>query len=315
MNKITIFLLLACAKFVGAQKTETWYDYNWKECAPEQARFFSEVKKTDSGYLRYDYFVQERSLQMSGIYEDQGCTIQNGYFRFFHPNKIIQSSGIYEHGKKEGLWLSYHPNQMMEDSTIYLHGQPVGTSLSWHSNGYPSDSTVIANDGHGVNVKWFDNGALSSAGLLINFNQPDGKWKFYHKNGQPSAVEIYARGVLLNKTYFDEKGHQQTDTSNNDRSASFRGGTQAWLDFIQKRLYFPEQYQLLHISEAVVIVDFTVNENGKVEDINTSTPFYPAFDRIAEAAIAKSPDWIPARNHNRNVKTKLRQKVVFSQPD
>lgn len=315
MLRMIIVLLLASTGIAAAQKTETWYDYNWKACAPEQARFFSEVKKTDSGFLRYDYFVQERSLQMSGKYEDEACTIKNGYFQYFHPNKILQSSGIYLHDKKEGLWLSFHPNRMMEDSTVYLHGQPVGTSISWHSNGYPSDSTSIGTDGRGVNVKWFDNGMLSCAGLLINFNQPDGKWKFFHKNGQPSAVEIYAQGVLQYKTYFDEKGRIQTDTSNNDRSAAFRGGTQAWLDFIQKRLYFPEQYQLLHITEAVVIVDFTVNEEGKLEDILTSTPFYPAFDKIAEAAIAKSPDWIPARNHNRYVKNKMRQKVIFSQPD
>lgn len=315
MIRLTIALLLIGTGFAAAQKTTTWYDYNWKECASEQARFFSEVKKTDSGYIRTDYFVQERSVQMTGRFEDEACTVKNGYFRYFHPNKILQSSGLYQNGKKEGLWLSFHPNGMMEDSTVYLHGQPIGTSVSWHSNGYPSDSTVLGEDGRGVNVKWFDNGILSSAGLLINFNLPDGKWKYFHKNGQPSAVEIYEWGILKNKFFYDEKGHEQPDTTNNDRSAGFRGGMQSWLDFIQKRLYFPEQYRLLNITTAVVIVDFTVNEEGKLENIITSTPFYPAFDKIAEAAIAKSPAWIPARNHNRNVKTKMRQQVIFSQPD
>lgn len=30
---------------VQAQKTEIFYDYNWKECAPEYARYYAVIEK------------------------------------------------------------------------------------------------------------------------------------------------------------------------------------------------------------------------------------------------------------------------------
>jgi hypothetical protein len=55
----TILLLLTSIICIHstAQKTEAYYDYNWKACTPENARYYSEVVKTDSGWLRHDYFL------------------------------------------------------------------------------------------------------------------------------------------------------------------------------------------------------------------------------------------------------------------
>jgi len=53
------FLLLITILMVSngyCQKVHAYYDYLWKPCSPEQARYFSEIQKTDSGWLRHDYF-------------------------------------------------------------------------------------------------------------------------------------------------------------------------------------------------------------------------------------------------------------------
>lgn len=303
--------------FLGSygQVTTRYYDYRWEESTNTNARFYSEVYATDSGYVRKDYFMQERSMQMQGKYEDVDCKVPNGYFRYYHANRYLMSVGNYRMGKKNGLWLSYHPNQMMADSIVYYMGNRAGTGLSWHPNGYLKDSLKLNSDGTGVHVGWFDNGSPSFAGMLVDGELPQGKWKYFHKNGELSAVEIYSKGGLLSAQYFDEQGKEQPDAKPEDTGAVFPGGAAGWQKYLYKKIVFPQQYQLLNRDQAVVVVSFTVTETGQIEDAFVSTPFHPDFDKMALQAILKSPRWIPARNHNRNVSSWVSQPMVFSQPD
>lgn len=307
------FLILSTYTF--GQEIEKYYTYNWKECEPNEARFYSAIFKTDSGYVRKDYFIHERSLQMVGKYKDQDSKIHDGYFSYFHPNRSLDAIGEYVNDKKSGLWLHYYPNGMPKDSINYVDGNIVGTSLSWHENGYLEDSSIINPDGKGLTITWFDNGNVASAGFIVNNTKPDGIWKYYHKNGQISSREIYKNGILIDKFYFDENGGSVSDTTNKDTDATFPGGIKAWQKYLMKQIYFPNQFKIVNADKAVVVVSFTVNEEGKIEGVHVSTPFYPEFDKIAKKALMNSPDWLPAVKHNRKVKFRMRQPITFKQSD
>jgi len=175
------------------------------------------------------------------------------------------------------------------------------------------DSTVIKSDGKGMKVTWFDNGNISSAGYVVNGTKKYGTWKYYHKNGQLSSKETYKNEVLRSKFYFDENGEIVLDTTNRDRNAAFLGGKKAWDKYVQSQLYFPQGYNIINGDKAVVVVSFTINEKGKVEEIEVTTPFYPEFDIIAKKAIIKSPDWLPCISHNRKVKYRVQQPIIFDQ--
>ena len=310
---ITVILSIFCTYLFG-QSIEKYYTYNWKECEPNEARFYSTIVNTDSGYVRKDYFIHERSLQMLGKYKDKECKVKDGYFYYYHPNRIVDARGKYENDKKEGLWLHYYSDGSLMDSGVYSKGNIIGTSLSWHSNGFMQDSSVINEEGKRVAVTWFDNGNISSAGYLVD-NTNYGTWKYYHKNGQVSSKETYQNKVVVDKQYFNENSEIIIDTTNKDRDAAFPGGSKAWVKYLQKQIYFPQQFQIVNADKAVVVVTFTINEDGKVEDIEVSTPFYPEFDKIAKNAIMKSPAWIPASNHNRKVKFIMNQPITFAQSD
>jgi hypothetical protein len=101
---------------------------------------------------------------------------------------------------------------------------------------------------------------------------------------------LYKDGVLMNKQYFDEQGNA-TDTANKDRPASFPGGQKAWVNYLGKKLYFPTQYKLVNADKAIVVVDAVIDEEGNVTDVTVSTPFHPAFDKIAVEVVRKSPKW------------------------
>ena len=307
----TLFLLVTLQCY--SQRIEKYYDYNWKECEPNEARFYSIIEKTDSGWHRDDYFINLKKLQMDGTYEDKDCKIKNGIFYFYYSNGIPESYGRYLHDKREGLWLRYHYNGMISDSSFFVNGEIVGISIGWHSNGFISDSSVIEASGKGVYVSWFDNGNPSCAGRYSEGQNQDGRWKYYHKNGQISDIEIYKEGKLIDKEYFDEKGVTVDDTTTKEIEASFKGGNKAWQKYLTKNLNFPSQYKLVNADKVVVVVQFEISEEGNVENAFVDIPFDPEFDKIALEVINKSPQWIPALQNNRHVKFTVRQPVIFAQ--
>jgi antitoxin component YwqK of YwqJK toxin-antitoxin module len=313
--KIFILLILISASVAAsAQRSETYYDFYWKPCSAENARYFGILEKTDSGWFRQDYYVNPVRLQMQALYKDKDCEIRNGYCYYFHANGVASIVGRYINGKQEGVCISYYSNGMMSDSALFHNGQVVDKRIRWHRNGYMSDSIARVNDSTEVNVGWFDDGQFAYAGYLI-YGKENGKWKYYHHNGQVAASEVYRRGEKISAEYFKEDGKQQTDTSNVNRAASFKGGIDAWKKYLEKNLYWPSNLAFTTSATVTIGIDFAIDENGKTMDAEVALPFHDEFDRIALKTIKNCPAWMPAISHNRKVKAWRRQPVSFSQPD
>lgn len=311
---LAVILLAILGIQAQGQQIEKFYTYNWKPCEPSEARFYSFIKNTDSGWLRYDYYIHEKKVEKVGLYMDSSCKIGNGIFRYYHPNGVLQSKGKYSMGRKIGVWLSYHANGYISDSTTYDNGHPVYTTLRWHSNRFPSDSIVYNTEGIATAYSWFDDGSLAAAGRLDAMGKHIGKWQFFHRNGRLSALETYDHGRLADLQYYAEDGSLMNDTTGRVQTPpQFPGGIDHWKKFFENRLYFPSNYKIVNADKAVVIIDFTVDESGNVTDPTVAVSFDKVFDNIALSAIKRSPKWIPAVAHNRNVKFRHRQLVNFEQ--
>jgi TonB family protein len=307
------FLFVVIFSNAQSQAIEKYFDFWWNPCNANEARYYSNTTKTDSGYVRNDYFIREKRLQMSGKFSDEDCKVKNGYFTYYHSNGYLQSEGVYVNNLKEGLWLRFHNNGMMSDSTVYRLDKIIGTSLSWHANGFISDSVVMIEDGRGVNASWFENGNPSFAGLCASGEKQHGTWKYYHNNGAISSVEVYDNGKLLSKTFYDEAGKMQKDTSNIDKEAVFAEGKKAWIKYLATNANFPSEYKIVNGNKATVVVAFEINEEGNVENAFVDAPFSPEFDKLALNTIKNSPKWKPAIEHNRRVKARLKQPITYMQ--
>ncbi len=297
-----------------AQKTESYYDWQWKPCESIKARFYSTLEKTDSGWLRFDYFLSGPKLQMKALFADSTCEIYNGTSVFLFPNGQVSRMGRQIHNKREGVCLRFHSNGMMADSAFYHNDVPQGINMGWWPNGTLRDSIAHVNDSMDVQVSWFDTGVPSGAGYLLH-GKMHGKWQFFHKSGQIAAIESYDHGKALAKQFFKEDGTPQTDTSKGLSAASFKGGGNAWQKWLSSKLVWPTGYQFSNGDMAVTVVDIVIDEDGKVESAEVSTPFHPEFDKLAIAVIRHSPNWTPAIHHNRRVKSYFRQPVTFRQEE
>ncbi|KAA9041073.1 hypothetical protein FW778_03260 [Ginsengibacter hankyongi] len=312
------FLLVPIAVFFystsfSQKKIEHYYNYYRRECPADDARYYSLEVKTDSGWYKTDYFVSIKKLQMAGLYEDQEDLIPNGTFYQFYCNGALESVGKFIHGKKTGRWMYYFPDRTIKDSENYEDGNRVGISLGWYDDGASRDSLNLDASGDGVYISWFDNGNPSSAGRYTHFNQHEGKWQYFHKNGKLSALEIYKHDTLIDKNYFDEEGNPMADTTSTDRNAQFVGGDRAWNNYLTKRLYFPPGYEFKSGYQAVVTVTATVHEDGTIGDTQVSLPLNPAFDKVAFEALKGSPPWAPAIKHNRKVSSEVSLSINFSE--
>lgn len=297
--------------YVTAQDPQ-YYDWQWKPCDASLARFYTVTKKTDSGWYRNDYYIATNKLQMAGLYQDAETKTKKGWFRYFYPNGNLESVGRYVNGERQGLWLSYHYNGMMSDSAYYEADKLKGTKMSWYSNGFIADSADYTNDGQAVYISWYDDGNPSSAGRYIN-GKKEGPWQYFHKNNNNAALEKYSKDVLISRIYYDEKGIQLSDTSNKDRDAEFKGGEAKWRDYLEGNLQFPEDVKLVNTDVITIVVNATVDEDGKISDVYVSVPFDPKFDDEALRVMKRSPKWLPSISHNRRVKQYVRQPIFFMQ--
>jgi TonB family protein len=295
-----------------AQPVTRYYDGKWKETSAQNAVYYSVYKKQDSLWQRQNYYTSDGRLQMSGWYLDSACKKGHGKFTYYYSNGRPSSIGQQVNGKKEGTWYEFHNNGMMADSAFYVNDQPSGMTLSWYPSGYPSDSAFFDAAGNGTAVSWFDNGNPSSAGRYVDWKKQNGKWKYFHRNGQVSAIEIYDNGKLMEKQYFNEEG-QPMDTTNRDQKATPQGGSAGWMAYISRQVVWPRGLQFTNTNKATVEITAWIDEEGNVLNAYVSKPLHREFDDIALSAMKRSPKWQPAISHNRKVGYEITQPITFEQ--
>jgi TonB family protein len=310
MKNLFAFLFFCASLTSAAQTIERFYDHNWKYCEPAYARFYSTLKSTDSGWLANDYYLATKRLQMTGLYTDTAGNNKNGFFKYYHPNGYLKSKGQYINNQKNGLWVSYYSNGAMSDSAVYKNGVVENYALSWDRDGNLTDSLFVDTNGFSVQVAWFSNGNIAMAGRLNEKKEKYGRWQYYFKEGGLSSSEIYENDKLIRFTFFTKEGKPIENANYEVIPATFPGGTQAWANHLTKKLYFPN-FTLQNTNSVSVVVEFEINEEGKIQNAEVTVPLHPEFDRIALEAIKKSPNWIPAKMHNRNIVYKNRQSVSF----
>jgi len=311
--KIIILSLCFFSALQATAQNKQYFDHNWKPSEPNYARFVSLTDKTDSGWVRRDFYLSTKKSQMKGLYKDSTLKIKNGWFRYFYVNQVLSSQGNYVNNEKDGLWLSYYFNGMMKDSIFYEAGYPE-SRMAWHSNGYVSDSSVYHKDGNAEHRYWFDNGQLSHYGNSFG-GKKEGDWRYFHKNGKRAAVETYSRDESMSRIYYDETGTQLASDVSKDRAAGFKGGTKKWRSYLHNNMDFLDGVKLVNTFFVTVVVAVTIDEEGNITDAYAEVPVSPAFDKQAIKVLEKSPQWLPAIDHNRFVKSYYRQAITFGQID
>lgn len=96
-----------------------------------------------------------------------------------------------------------------------------------------------------------------------------------------------------------------------DSEASFPGGQEAMMTWMQAELVYPEEAKSKGI-EGKVMVKFQISEEGKVSGAEIVRGADEILDNAALSTVNKMPDWIPAVKEGKAVAAEMVLPVVFS---
>lgn len=100
---------------------------------------------------------------------------------------------------------------------------------------------------------------------------------------------------------------------NVDIQASFPGGNNAWLKYVQRSIE-RELDEFTDADYGTCMVKFIVDKTGNVSDVHAATMKGTKLAEIAVNAIRKGPKWIPAQQNGRYVNAYRIQPVTLRKP-
>jgi len=310
LQKILCALVLLSVFNAQAQKKEEGFDFFFKP-TENAARYYVITEKKDTLWHRKAYYLPERGIAMEGFYKDKDCKIPHGVVNWYHTNRVLKSTGVYVNGAREGVHLSYDGDGHMRDSANYVGGRLKGVKLAWAADGAQVDSMHFDGAGNGVQVTWYADGPVSAAGFWTADTVKRGKWKYFHRNGEPKAIEEFADGKRTSLVCFDSTGKQLKDCE--ETEAQYPSGITGWSSYISRTLNPnvpvkngapPGHYQ--------VVVQFIVNKEGEISDVKAETSFGFGMEEEAIRVIKASRKWKPALQFGAKVNAYRRQPITFA---
>ncbi len=134
-----------------------------------------------------------------------------------------------------------------------------------------------------------------------------------------SAARPISRGSLNHILLLQDNQHHQKDTSGRDAmfskvdvEASFKGGQEAWVSFVQKNLNADVPVRNgAPAGQYTVVVQFIVDAEGQISDIKALTRQSYGMEEEVRRVIRLSTIWEPAQQNGRSVKAYRKQPITF----
>lgn len=187
-----------------------------------------------------------------------------------------------------------------------------------HRAGLADTAIIISRGDTGLNkVLYVIDGKPASGDVLHTIN-PSSIESISVLKGQTATAQYGpagANGVIQIHT------KRSADTSGDviftkvEVEAHFQGGDTAWNDYVRE-VIIKHMNELQSAGQSGTCeLQFIVDKNGYISDVQALTMQGSVLAKICAAAIQLGPDWVPARNNDKVVKSYRRQKITFQMPD
>ncbi|RYY67514.1 MAG: hypothetical protein EOO12_00835 [Chitinophagaceae bacterium] len=308
MNRyLNLLYVLLLALPAAAQKIEQTLDYKLKP-TQKAPRYYSIMEKKGDRWHRELYYLPERSQAMQGDFLDAEATQPDGEHLWYGSNRLLERVEHYAAGKEQGIFLRYNNKGELIDSANYAGGWRTGLGLRWNDDGYLTDSSWFDGSGNGRVVRRYPSGMLSATGRYVRDTARDGRWLFYHDNGQLQAEVDFADNKPTACRNFTPEGAPGDPALCIEREAAFPGGHGGWAQYLMRQLRAPNDARP---GLYTVRCRFVVNKDGTLSDFDIVTSQGPLFDNEVLRLMKASPKWVPAVQFGRYVKAHLTQPVSF----
>jgi TonB family protein len=158
---------------------------------------------------------------------------------------------------------------------------------------------------------------IDAEALRVVNNSP--KWKPGIQNGRPVRVQY---SIPLNFKLPSEAERHRIDSLNNlpidqkiftavEHEPGFPGGINAFYNFLQHNLHYPEKAKRKNI-QGKVFISFVVEKDGSLTNLKISKGVSEDLDAEALRVIQASPNWNPGTQNGRPVRVAYTLPLSFS---
>jgi protein TonB len=155
-------------------------------------------------------------------------------------------------------------------------------------------------------------GYLDSIGSFKSEVQ-NGEWWFFNKEGRRIRKKNYENGILTKDSVINVEAQAlkvKADPVPGEVESTFRNGSIGWMRYLNANFRYPQRAESNRI-QGMVIIDFIIDEKGKVlsPEISKSTEY--SVDEETLRLIRESAGWVPASKDGVPLKSYKRQPITF----
>jgi len=149
-------------------------------CDPHDFNTFkNEYPDFDGHYevIHHSQFLQK--LIAEGIINEEG--IKDGPWKEFYTNGALKSEGVYDQGKRIGLWKFYHPNSQLEQTGYYNKQGKEDGAWAWYfaTGDLEREESYFNGMIDGFSTEYDQFGEVIAEGEYIE-DYREGVWKFQY---------------------------------------------------------------------------------------------------------------------------------------
>ena len=160
----------------------------------------------------------------------------------------------------------------------------------------------------GLSSNWSEEGILTSEAEYVN-NKLNGSFKTYWENGKLKRSDRYENDQFVSGNCFSSTG-KDTSYFPYEQRPVYPGGTAEISKYVSNAVKYPAEARRKEI-QGRVMVQFSVNEDGKLGDFKVTQKVEPMLDEEALRVIKNMPDWQPGKIDGKPAKFLYALPVIF----
>jgi len=287
-----LFLIAPVLTFSQENDKTIYFDSSWKEAKASNHTYYRVIKdySQDKEFYAIEDYYKSGKLQMTGKSSNREKLVQEDEFTYYFENGNKKIVANYKNGVitgKYSVWYEDGSKQMEGEHVQIPINEFIPTTLKIHQFWNPQrEQTVIDANGFYDAV-----GAEESDKGHIKDGLKDGEWTGSNKKLNYTYKETYKNGTLVSGESIDKNGKTQTYIVQ-QLLPTPKNGMQ---DF---RNYLGRNYKAPYSKEDVdgsIILNFVVEKDGKVNDIEVAQSLGNKFDREAIKVLKSYDEWLPGK--------------------
>lgn len=280
--------------------------------------FIRVVKAPAAGSKLYDVTEYYPSGKPKSVGQSSGIdpVVLEGAYTTYWPNGTIKTTSTYKHSKIRGDLSHFFRNGQLHSVTTYtqapdsaLKDDPAKSPEIYFKTCNDSTGKALLVNGNGYFIDYDENSKINEEGAVKN-GKRIGAWKGGDEKEQMTFTETYDdNGHLISGTSIDLAGTHTYKTRY--VSAGFNGGIKQFYNYLSHIVRYPAIARENNI-QGKVILSFTINKSGKLENIKVNQTVSYEVDAEAVKALKASPDWLPGMAYGRPVSQLYFAPISFS---